>query len=85
MDPTIKKDYGMNLRNTDPFYFETIESKQCAFTVFASHEMIRMVDEFIPRENRSYVVDGTFDVVPVGCGFCQLLVIAIDFHGVSTI
>lgn len=73
------KDYGMNLRMTDPFYIDTIETNQYAFTVFASHETIRMVDEFIPPESRKYMIDGTFDVVPIGCGFYQLLIIAIEY------
>lgn len=78
-DPTTMMDYGMNLRKTYPFYINTVETKRSAFTVFASHEMIRMVDDFIIPENRRYMVDGTFNVVPFGCGFYQLLVIAIEY------
>lgn len=85
-NPTIEKDFGRNLRDSDPFYIDTIEMKDSAFTVFASHEMIRMVNEYIPPGQRNYMVDGTFDVVPVGCGFKQLLVIAIEYkHDVSEI
>lgn len=78
-DPATMSNYGMNLRKTKDFYINTVETKNSAFTVFASHEMMSMVDENIPPENRRYMLDGTFDVVPVGCGFYQLLVIAIEY------
>lgn len=70
--------FGYNLRKTDRFYIETVGSEECGFTVFASHEMMRMVDEYIPPENRRFMLDGTFDVTPPGC-FYQLVVIGIEY------
>lgn len=76
-DHTTMKKFGFNLRNSHPFYINTVEYEQSAFTVFASHETMGMIVN-IPIENRKYMVDGTFSVVPRGC-FYQLLVIAIEF------
>lgn len=77
-DPKNMEKFGFNLRNTKPFYINTVETKSSAFAVFASHEIMGMVDEHIPPENRRYMLDGTFDVVPLG-SFYQLLVIAIEY------
>lgn len=68
--------YGFNLRNTERFYIDTIEKS--GFTIFASREIMQMIDDAIPPENRKYMLDGTFDVAPIG-SFYQLLIIAIDY------
>lgn len=82
-DPETMEEYGFNLRKTDRFYLDTIETDHGGFVVFASHQIIRMIDEHIPPESRKYMLDGTFDVRPVG-SFYQLLVIAIEYrNGVS--
>lgn len=70
--------FGLNLRKTDRFYINTVGKKKGAFTIFGSHEMIRLVEGHIPPEERKFMLDGTFDVVPVGC-YYQLLIIAIEY------
>lgn len=70
--------FGLNLRKTHRFYIDTVENGGSEFTVFASYEMMNMVEEHIPPESRRYMVDGTFDVVPIS-HFYQLLVIAIEY------
>lgn len=72
------ENFGVNLRKTDRFYIDTIGKKKSAFTIFGSHEMIRLVEEHIPPEERRYMLDGTFAVVPLGC-YYQLLIIAIEY------
>ncbi|XP_055308039.1 uncharacterized protein LOC129572142 [Sitodiplosis mosellana] len=77
-DPTTMLQYGFNLRDTHRFYVDTIDKKRGGFTIFASNEVMRMIDENIPPENRKYMLDGTFAVAPLG-SFYQLLIIAIDY------
>lgn len=77
-DPTTMQQYGINLRKTYRFYVDTIDQEKGGFTVFASKEVMQMIDENIPPENRKYMLDGTFAVAPLG-SFYQLLIIAIDY------
>lgn len=77
-DPETMEEYGFNLRKTDQFYVNTIEANNRGFVLFASHQIMRMIDDHIPPENRKYMLDGTFDVRPIG-GFYQLLIIAIEY------
>lgn len=72
------REFGLNLRNTSQFYVDTAEVDGNEFTLFASYDMIDMVEEHIPPELRRYMIDGTFDVVPIRY-FHQLLVIAIEY------
>lgn len=79
------KEFGMNLRNSQPFYVDTVENLSGKFTLFASYDTMGMIDEFIPPEHRKYMIDGTFDVVPIGESY-QLLIIAIEYkNGVSAL
>lgn len=77
-DTATMERFGLNLRNTHRFYLDTVENEGSGFTVFASFEMIGMVEDHIPSENRRFMLDGTFDVVPIRY-FYQLLVIAIGY------
>lgn len=82
-DHAIMEKFGFNLRNTHKFYVDSVETEGSAFTIFASYEMMGMVEDHIPPESRRYMIDGTFDVVPMRF-FYQLLVIAIEYkNGVS--
>lgn len=77
-DPSTMQKFGFNLRSTKRFYIDTIETKNGGFTIFASHEIMQMIDDIIPPEDRKYMLDGTFDVTPIG-RFYQLLIITIDY------
>lgn len=77
-DPNILQEFGNNLRNTSRFYIDTILLLQSVFTVFASQQIIDMIKIHIPSDERTYMIDGTFSVVPIS-GFYQLLVIYIQF------
>lgn len=77
-DDAIYNKYGLNLRKTEPFYFGTVDkSPLYSFTVFASMQVVKMIKKYIP-ENRKYLMDGTFDVTPLGC-YSQMLVIYVEF------
>lgn len=74
----IYNEYGLNERKSEPFYIETVDkSPSYSFTLFASMQVVKMIQHFLP-ENRRYLMDGTFDVTPLGC-YAQLLVIYIEF------
>lgn len=77
-DPLTMQQFGFNLRNSERFYVDTIETKKGGFTIFASREIFQMIDDVIPPVDRKYMLDGTFDVAPIG-SFYQLLIIAIDY------
>lgn len=69
--------YGYNLRQTEIFHITTINEKESSFTLFGSKGIMDMIEEFIPK-NRKYLLDGTFDVTPIG--YYQLLVIYIEYQ-----
>lgn len=77
-DVATMQEFGFNLRKTNKFYVDTVQTEGSEFTVFASYDMLGMVNEKIPPEERRYMIDGTFDVVPIRY-FYQLLVIAIEY------
>lgn len=70
--------YGLNLRKTERFYINTVQGESFAFTLFASYQVIKMIESHIPPENRHYSMDGTFAVTPLKC-FYQLLIIHIEY------
>lgn len=73
---TMEK-YGYNLRHTEVFYIATVINSSNSFSLFGSHEVIKMIEQYIP-ENRNYLLDGTFDVAPAG--YYQLLVIYVEYQ-----
>lgn len=73
----IMNDYGYNLRRTENFYITTVTQHASSFTLFGSKEVMKMIEKFVPH-NRKYLLDGTFDVTPVG--FYQLLIIYIEYQ-----
>lgn len=78
-NPMNKNKFGMNLRKTDNFYVDTIETDHGEwFSLFASYPLIRLIESYIPPEDRRYLIDGTFKVRPLG-NFYQLVVIYIEF------
>lgn len=75
-DAATMDQYGFNLRKTERFYIDTVQNDNHSFTLFASYEIIRMIEKYIPGD-RHYLMDGTFDVTPIG-PFSQLLIIYIE-------
>lgn len=76
-DSNIYNEYAYNLRKTSSFYKGT-EIHLCgSFSVFASDQMINMIEENIEPKDRFYLLDGTFRVAPTS--FYQLLLIHIEF------
>lgn len=82
-------DFGLNMRKNERFYIDTIIEKghgrepDISFTLFASLNMIELIKQYIPPQNRRYMIDGTFDITPIG-SYYQLLVIHIEYrHDVS--
>lgn len=59
------------------FYIATVIKKKYSYIVFASKNVIDFVEEYISPEERKYLMDGTFRVVPVM--FYQLLIISIEY------
>lgn len=78
-DPIIAEKFGNNLRNSARFYRGTvIIPPKSAFTIFASQQIIDLVKKHIPEGERTYMMDGTFAVVPVA-SYYQLLIIYIQY------
>lgn len=78
-NPKTFNEFGLNLRKTEPFYIGTVEvPSKYSFTVFASKQVMSLIDRHI-SDDRHYMMDGTFDVTPLGC-YYQLLVIHIEYQ-----
>lgn len=75
-DQTIFEQFGLNLRKSKPFYIDTLVFGDSFFTIFASHQVIDMIN-LIPAKDRNYLMDGTFKITPIG-GYYQLLIIHIE-------
>lgn len=80
----IFDEYGLTLDEQRPFYAgSVIKENKYAFHVFASFGIIDLVKKHIPPNQRKYLMDGTFKIVPRR--FRQLLIIAIEYkNNVST-
>lgn len=61
----------------DLLYIDTVIEEKYSFTVFASKKVIDLVEEYINPEQRNYLMDGTFRVVPAM--FYQLFIISIEY------
>lgn len=77
-DNEIVKKYAFNLRRTKRFYIDTVVNGAGFFTIFASHQIISLIEKFIKPEERKYLVDGTFKIVPLN-SYYQLLIIHIEY------
>lgn len=81
-DKEIAEKYGLNLRKTKPFYIDTVVQGREFFTVFASHQIIKLVEQFIAPKDRTltltFMLDGTFKIVPIK-KYYQLLIIHIQY------
>lgn len=71
-------EYGLNLRKTERFYISTIQKDSFAFTLFASFQVMSLIENHIPPQCRNYAMDGTFAMTPLK-GFYQLLIIHVEY------
>lgn len=78
-DDKVQSDYGYNLSNTEKLYINTVSAENTCFTLFASMDVVKMIETNIPPNQRQYSMDATFRIVPQG-NFKQLLIIYIEFH-----
>lgn len=77
-DPEVIQNFGYNMRKTSRFYIDTVMEPESVFTVYASQQVIDMIKTHIPVGQRTYLMDGTFSVVPVS-SYYQLLIIYIQY------
>lgn len=82
--PNIIEKYCRTYDNDGAFYIDTVLSTKCNFTVFASPFIMDYIEKKIAPESRLYLMDGTFNSLPMG--FYQMLTISIEYQNdVSTI
>lgn len=62
------------------FYKGTLVHRDYTCTFFASDKIIAMIGENLDPNNRKYLMDATFKIVPVGC-FSQILIMYIECLG----
>lgn len=78
MDPKIAAEYGISMNKQHKFYMGSVVKKIFAFHVFASLAIINMIKDKIAPGERTYLIDGTFKIVPRR--FSQLLIISIQYN-----
>lgn len=71
------EEFGRTRDGKDVLYIDTVIKKKYSFIVFASKKVIDHVEEYIDPEERNYLMDGTFQVVPAM--FYQLFIISIEY------
>lgn len=76
-NPSIYEQYGTTLNKQHQFYVDSVIKKHFAFHVFASFTIIEMIKKCIKPGQRTYLMDGTFKIVPRQ--FKQLLIISVEF------
>lgn len=59
----------------DKFYADTIITESFSYTLFVSPTITRAIQSMSMSEPRNYVLDATFNVVPISKEFKQLLII----------
>lgn len=76
--PDIATEYGRTLDKHDRFYTDTIVTPNHAFHMFVSYTTVEFIKNNIPPNERFYLMDGTFKIIPRN--FNQVLVIAIEYQ-----
>lgn len=76
----IMAEHGYNLSGNARLYIDTIISEKYTFCLFASINTICLIDKYIHPNERNYLMDATFKIVPYG-KFTQLLIIYIEWNG----
>lgn len=76
-NPEVLNEYGRTLDDSNKLYVGSIVEENYSFHSFASLATIDLIQEHIPPEQRKYLIDGTFSIVPKMC--YQLLIIAVEY------
>lgn len=75
--PDVYENYGQTMNKAHRLFVGSEVKKNYAFHVFASYAVIDLIKEHISPNERFYLMDGTFKIVPRGCN--QLLIISIEY------
>lgn len=75
--PEICQNFRLTLEKSHVLYVGSVITDTYSFVVFASYKIIELIRRFIPSEERKYLIDGTFKIVPHV--FYQLMVISIEY------
>lgn len=78
MEPEIMNKYGYTLDGDAKFYIETIVETDYQFTIFCSQFVIDFIEKKICIGSRKYLMDGTFDKLPVG--YYQMLTVSVEYR-----
>lgn len=78
LKPEIMAKYGYTLDGGAKFYMDTIVESEYQFAVFCSYFVKRFIEENIEIGSRKYLIDGTFDNLPVG--YYQLMIVSIEYQ-----
>lgn len=71
-------EYGRTLDKRRPLYAGSVVKRNYAFHAFASFGVVDLIKKHIPPNERKFLMDGTFKIVPRR--FRQLLIIAIEYN-----
>lgn len=76
----VWNDFGLSKDDSNPrtFFTAAITEETYSFCLFSSLKTVDLIKENISPQKRTYLVDGTFKIVPYGC-FKQLLVIYVEY------
>lgn len=81
-DDEIMQSFGETKRTektvSRKFYKAAVEHDNFSFCIFASDNIIALIEKFIPAASRNFLMDATFKIVPEGC-FNQILIIYIEY------
>lgn len=61
-----------------PLFKACIQEDNFSYCIFSSDKIKALIKEYIPPKHRTYLLDGTFNIVPQGC-FKQLLILYINY------
>jgi hypothetical protein len=78
-DPQIMMNFGKTKHEDPRDFFKTVfDTPQFSYCIFASNAVIDLMEKTIPVSERSFLMDATFKICPLG-QFNQLLIIAVEY------
>lgn len=77
-NPEIMDEYGFTMNKRERFYVGSVVQALFAFHIWASFATIKFIKKHITPNERNYLLDGTFKIVPSKL-FSQLLIISIEY------
>lgn len=79
MNPAVLDEFGKSYHTEPKTFFKTAyECKGFSYCIFASETNMGYITENIPVQNRRYLMDATFKIVP-DCAFNQLLIVYVEY------